>query len=428
MVNWIWFVEKKVDEWLGLGKEPDEKEVWNVGFALGSPSKKKDYVLSRYNDVFNRYVQKQCWEDVEKRICIYSWNPRAYKRYFPVAFNANGTILLFTEPGKVEIISYPITRAQDLGVRGVNIPEDREVVEASWRIDGWQINFYYDPILKKWMASTKYVLHNMRWEKRRLEMGEYGEVINPYVETALKIAESNGLLDKLRGFEKWTFTFVLIGPEPAITKPLPPDPDHYEDYKLYLVGARRDTGELIGPSKIKEIIDYPHVPVVEVKGKSVEDLVRTAENTLNYRSMFIRFSGDPENPLIIEVPSKYYAEAMNVKYFSDPKSIVVLASEGLGDKAVELVYEGLRKDAEELVKLYGSLEKLVEDKLFSESLREVISSLGYRGLVGELESARRKNTPKRFAKKLAATICSDKVLGQAVGELRSLVEKLKEIQ
>lgn len=427
MVNWIWFIEKQVDEWLGLGKEPSEEDIWRVGLALGSPSKKKDYVLSRYNDVFNRYIQKQCWEGLEYKVCIYSWNPRSYKRYFPAALNANGTILWFKEPGQVELVSYPITRAQDLGVRGVTLPKDKDVVEASWRIDGWQINFYYDPLAKKWMASTKYVLHNMRWEKRRLEIADYGEVINPYVETALKIAESNGLLEKFKGYEGWTFTFVLLGPEPAITKPLPPDPDHYEVYKLYAIGARRPDGKLVSIEETSKLLNYEHVPLVDVKDRSPEELINMAENSLEYRSMFLRFSGDDENPVIVEIPSKYYPEAMNIKYFSDPKSLIVLTSEGLGEKALSLVYERLREEAKKLVELYVELEKLVEEKLFNESLRDVVAELGYKNLVGELESAKRKNTPKRFAKKLAAVLSDGKVMQQAVEELNELVEKLKRI-
>ena len=427
MVNWIWFVEKQIDKWLSLGEEPNEEEVWKVGWALGSPSKKKDYVLSRYNDVFNRYLQKQCWEGLEHKVCIYSWNPRSYKRYFPVALNANGTILLFKEPDKIELLSYPITRAQDLGVRGVTLPKDKEIVEASWRVDGWQINFYYDTILKRWIASTKYVLHNMRWEKRRLEVADYGEIINPYVETAMKVAETTGLLDKFKGYEGWTFTFVLLGPEPAITKPLPPDPDHYEDYELYIVGARKPDGKLVGISEVGRMLDYKHAPIVEVDGKSIGELLDLAKRSLEYRSMFIRFSGDDENPLIVEIPSKYYSEAMNVKYFSDPKSLVVLASEGLGDHAINIIYEGLRSDAKRLVELYNELEKLIEEKLFNDKLREIIGELGYKNLVGELESAKRKNTPKRFTKKLAAIISDGKVLQHAVEELGELVEKLKRI-
>lgn len=423
-MNWILFVEKSIEEWLFLNKEPTPEEVREVGKALGAPSKKKDYVLSRYGDVFRNLIQKRC-VDIEDglRECIYSWNPRTYIRYFPAALHATGTVLLFKEPGYIELVSYPIPRAMDLGGHGVSIPSNIPD-EITQRIDGWQINFYYDPILKKWVPSTKYVLHNMYYEHRKLIIEEFGKIVNPYCSTAYRIAETSGLLNKFKGYEGWTFTFVLKGPEPAITKPIPPDPENYEEYELYLIMARRSDGRLLSTKESGELLNYSTIPVIDII--SMEELISKYSKSVNVRSVFARFNTDPETPTIIEIKSQIYPEAMNVKYFSDPKSLLILASEGLSQVGVNLIYKGLQSYAERIVKAYEHIEKLITLNLNKPELDKAFIKMELRKFLGELRSARKKNNPKRLVKKLTCSLAEGKTPQEVAEILENIVKGLKQ--
>ena len=423
-MNWILFVEKSIEEWLFLNKEPTPEEVREVGKALGAPSKKKDYVLSRYGDVFRNLIQKRC-VDIEDglRECIYSWNPRTYIRYFPAALHATGTVLLFKEPGYIELVSYPIPRAMDLGGHGVSIPSNIPD-EITQRIDGWQINFYYDPILKKWVPSTKYVLHNMYYEHRKLIIEEFGKIVNPYCSTAYRIAETSGLLNKFKGYEGWTFTFVLKGPEPAITKPIPPDPENYEEYELYLIMARRPDGRLLSTKESGELLNYSTIPEIDII--SMEELISKYSKSVNVRSVFARFNTDPETPTIIEIKSQIYPEAMNVKYFSDPKSLLILASEGLSQVGVNLIYKGLQSYAERIVKAYEHIEKLITLNLNKPELDKAFIKMELRKFLGELRSARKKNNPKRLVKKLTCSLAEGKTPQEVAEILENIVKGLKQ--
>ena len=423
-MNWIFFIEKSIEEWLSLNKEPTAEEVKEVGKALGAPSKKKDYVLSRYNDVFRNLIQKRC-VDIEDNIreCIYSWNPRTYIRYFPAALHATGTVLLFKDPGNVELVSYPIPRAMDLGGHGVSIPSDRPD-EVTQRIDGWQINFYYDPLLKKWIPSTKYVLHNMYYEHRKLIIEEFGKIVNPYCLTAYRIAETSGLLNKLKGYEGWTFTFVLKGPEPAITKPLPPDPENYEMYELYLIMARKPDGTLLTVRESSKLLNYPTIPIIDIT--SMEELISKYSKSVDIRSVFARFNTDPETPVIIEVKSSIYPDAMNIKYFSDPKSLLILASEGLGDVALNLIYEGLRDYAKRVIKAYENINKLISLNLNNTELDNIFMKIGLRKFLGELRGARKRNNPKRLVKKLTCSLAEGKTPQEAAEILENLAKNLEQ--
>ncbi|RLG80468.1 MAG: hypothetical protein DRO40_11160, partial [Thermoprotei archaeon] len=437
MANTIYLVEKAIDEWLTLGKEPDAREIWEIGKLLGITTKKKDIVLSRYNDVFGKFVSKNCVEVNGVKECIYSWNPRYYIKYFPVALHATGTVLLFKKPGEINVIAYPLHRAIDYGVKfgEMKLPESTDIPDlVTKRVDGWQITAYYDPILKKWCFATRYVLHNMYYERGKLVVEEFGTTINPFVETAEKIAEAMGLYNKFKGYEGWTFTFVLVGPEPAITKPPYPMPTRWEEYKLVLIAARKPDGMLLDYSKLKD--EFSDILIVEtVKPAKLEELVKQAESDFTTRSIFAWFIKDKETPLIIELKSKYYPEAMNLKYLGDAKSLMILLSEEMTNKVLELVKNTwIEKHISDVIKAYKKLvDKLISTlqsmsvndiPILASKLEEVNPKL--KGIQSELKKSLRTGNYKRLIKKLTAIISEGKYIDELPETLSKLCSKIIE--
>ena len=74
-------------------------------------------------------------------------------------------------------------------------------------------------MIERWVFATRYVLHNMYYVKGRLVEEPLDVIANPYVELADAKAREMGLYEAVDRYRGWTFTFVLEGPEPAITRP-----------------------------------------------------------------------------------------------------------------------------------------------------------------------------------------------------------------
>ncbi len=398
-MNWLEIIEKSLKIW--SVKEPEPDEVKKVSELLGTPSKKVQYVLNRwYNEILGKYIDKRCvsiCEDVVE--CIYSPIVGAIPRYFPVILHATGTVLLF-EKDYIKTIAFPIHRAMDYGIHGVSIP-DETPIEVTERIDGWQITFYYDPILKKWIAATRYVLHNMKFEKGKLVVEDFGNIINPFVETAMVIAEASGLLDKFKGFEGWTFTFILAGPEPAIIKPPHPSKWNWEKYRLYFICARRPDGTLLTVRESSDLLKVEHVPIIEPK--SGKELLRIYEKSLNSMSIFLRYGNDKITPTIIEIKSALYPEAMNLKYYNDAKALTILITEGYRDEVLNLIQDDYVKNlAKQFLQTYEDFIKLIETRgEVAEEFLEKVRPYG-KDIVNEFI----KRNWRRGLRKLLASIAS----------------------
>ena len=307
-----------------LGVSSDAHDVvYRVSTLLGAPTRNPQYMRDQYRRVFGRLIAKRCAEVEGGQVCIYAPQVGEAPRYYPVVLQANGTVV--EHRGAPRILAYPIHRAMDLGVHGVEVPGERPD-EVTARIDGWTINFYYDPILGRWIAATRYVLHNMRFVKGRLIVEEYGNVVNPYVETALAVAEATGVLEKLKGHEGWTFSFVLYHREiPAVLKPPEPSKWDWESYDLRLIAARAPDGRLLGTMESGELLGLETVPVLEPR--RAEDIIREATTSDRYRSVFLRF-GSGEMPTIIDVKSQYYEYWAKYRHFRDGKAAAILAADG----------------------------------------------------------------------------------------------------
>ncbi len=411
------------------GYEPGPDELYSVSGLLGLATKKTSAFLGRYMDVFTRLVQRNCVVVGDGELCIYSWSPRAYIRYFPVSIDATGTILYISRDGHVSTIAYPIHRAHDIEGRGVRLysPSEKGVVEITRRVDGYPITFYYNPFLERWVCATRYVLHNMAYYGRQLVVEDINEFINPYARVADYIASENGLYEKLDKYRGYTFTFILESPEPAITRPnielFSPS-----DFKLYLLVARDPSGRLLTVRESSKLVDWETVCVLDYSVDTMEDLERIIEearNDLYHRSLFIRYGDNEHRPYTIEVKSRLYPEAMAVKYQSSPKSLLILASHGYGDVAVELLtsYGDIRSVGREIVELYNRIEELLVEKINNDVVEEMLNEIGlYKQLKGELLRARKTGSVKRFVRKLVALAC-----GETVYEARDALRKIHDI-
>jgi len=409
------------------GYEPSLEEIKMISKYLGQPTKKIEAFEGRYLDVFTRLIQKNCIIIEHGELCIYSWNPRAYIRYFPVSIDAVGTILFIDHNGKVKTLAYPSHRTHDIEGHRVKIldPEITPIIEITKRIDGYPITFYYNPIIKRWIPATRYLLHNMIYWRRRVEVVDIEEIINPYVRLADEIAERHGLYNELKGYDDWTYTFILKVPEPAILKP---NIELYDasDAELILLNARKPDGELLTVKESSKLIKWTHVPIIELKLDNKEELrsfIDRCRFDLEYRSTMLRYRDDEVfRPYTLEVKSKIYPEAMKVKYSSDPKSLLILTSYGYGEHAVNLLidYADIKNAGMELVKLYGELENKIKKIIDSDQIIKALKIFNLEHqLKGEVERARRKGNITRFLRKLVALLA-----GETIYEAKENISKL----
>jgi len=427
------------------GEEVSEQLVRFASNLLGQPSKTVKAFLSRYLDVFSRLVLSECSSIGGKKYCIYYWNPRMYASDFPVCLDATGTVLAFGEGSRLpELVAYPASRALDYyEERKEALPDASQnpVAEVSWRVDGYHVTFYYNPDLKRWIPATRTLLHNMKQEKKRVLVGPPDEILNPVAALADKLAEEGGLYEKLRGWEGRTVNFVLELKEPAVVGPNV-DVASPEECRLYLLNYRSNDGRLSLVSEAFEELKWE--PCVEhergpiANAEEVRELVKRALTSLTRRSAFLRFErGDPARPLVVEVKSKVYAEAMWVKYASDPKSFIVLVSEGFKDYALSLLvdYKPVKEAAASLARAYERVESAISlavERVGHEKLLEELSKLQWveqktLGLLrGELEKAKRTKNFKRLSRVLAIAALSSTIVESAerLEEVASLLEGL----
>lgn len=417
---------------LDEGYAPSQDEVRYVSTLLGEPTRKLDVLKSRYVDVFTRSLEKNCYHHGGRSLCIYSWNPKVPVRYFPVSLDATGTVLLFDDLG-VSLVAYPTHRAYDLESRGVELPDPEKagVVETTSRVDGYQITFYFNPMLERWTPATRYALHNMRYVKGRVVVEELDRIINPYAAAADYLAGSRGLYDRVKDVRGWTLTFVLEAPEPAILKPNVELYDH-ESFRLCVINARGPDGRLLTTSESSRLIGWEHVPIERVEIGTLGDLKRFVDvwsRDILRRSRFVRFSSpDRVRPYTIEVKSKLYESAVLVKYSSDPRSLLVLASHGLSHEAVGLLtdYRDIKSVGREICELYQSLRSLVFEAINTPAIEGLMRELGVpKDLFGELEKARRSGDVERFARKLSLALSSEN-LYDTRDKLKTFISALKE--
>ena len=246
------------------------------------------------------------------------------------------------------------------------------------------------------------------------------------------MAESSGLYERLRGMIGWTFTFVLQAPEPAIVKPNIELYD-YSGFRLYLVNARSPDGRLLTTRETLALLPWDHVPLENVEIDDIRTLRKLVEAwsaDIYVRSRFVRYLvPDQVRPYTVEVKSKLYESAMLVRHSSDPRSLIVLASHGIIEGAVDLLadYGNLKAVGREVAELYLALRDVVSGSLRSPALEDLIKEMRLpRELLGELERARRTGDPERFSRKLAIAL-SGESLYDTRDRLRAFVDRLRSL-
>ena len=376
MVNYVFKVVSIYEAWAN-GRDLTSDEIYEASSLLGSPTRKLEVFLSRFRDVFGQVVEERCCDVGGGRVCIYSWSRRAFKRYFPVALDAGGTVVYY-EGGVAKLVSYPLHRAFDLGVRGVELPSESPSIITP-RVDGWQVNLYWDPVLNKWVFSTRYVLHNMVFVRGELKVEEYGLTINPIVSVAEALASKIGLYSKLNDFKGWTFTFMIEGSEPATWVKGPPEVSRVDEYKFILVAARKPSGELLNPIdslKVAEMLGVEGIAMRALELKALEEV----RESVDHPSIFLWYlsRGDPEHPEVYEVRSEVYEDYVNAVRGSNAKSYMLLLTSG-SSRVVERLRGAIGDNivSETLQKL-GELGEVLEEASRSnpDDLRRLLRAKG----------------------------------------------------
>ncbi|MEB3779220.1 MAG: hypothetical protein GSR85_03205 [Desulfurococcales archaeon] len=424
MVNYIYRVIE-VYQRLSRGEELGEEEVWEASKLLGTPTRKVDALLSRYTDVLGRVIEERCSGVSNVRVCIYTWSRWAFKRYFPAALDAGGTIIAF-EDDRLSLVSYPLHRAFDTDVRGVSVPEGDPIITP--RIDGWQVNLYWDPILDRPLYSTRYVLHNMAYEGKTLKVQDYGVIINPIVKVADYLSEKSGLYDSITDLEGWTLTLMIKSEKPATALRRPPRPWDDEAAKLILIAAREPNGILLGLDDLSRLASKLGIESLHQLSLKGEDLEEWAEKQVDYPSVFLWFPdrGDREHPEIYEVKSLYYNDYIRVTHNTDAKSLVVILTSGVKDLMdrlrASLGESIINETTESLGELADSIKAVDPDKLSI-----VLESAGInRRLVKSAVRALREGRVERALRIIAVGSVEGFKVEDAPLILRHLARTLKE--
>jgi hypothetical protein len=376
MVNYVFKVVSIYEAWAN-GRDLTSDEIYEASSLLGSPTRKLEVFLSRFRDVFGQVVEERCCDVGGGRVCIYSWSRRAFKRYFPVALDAGGTVVYY-EGGVAKLVSYPLHRAFDLGVRGVELPSESPSIITP-RVDGWQVNLYWDPVLNKWVFSTRYVLHNMVFVRGELKVEEYGLTINPIVSVAEALASKIGLYSRLNDFKGWTFTFMIEGSEPATWVKGPPEVSRVDEYKFILVAARKPSGELLNPIdslKVAEMLGVEGIAMRALELKALEEV----RESVDHPSIFLWYlsRGDPEHPEVYEVRSEVYEDYVNAVRGSNAKSYMLLLTSG-SSRVVERLRGAIGDNiVSETLQRLGELGEVLEEASRSnpDDLRRLLRAKG----------------------------------------------------
>lgn len=437
LVNRVFLVEDFIYRVEREGYSPSEEEIRVIGEVLGQPTRKLNVVLDRYWYVFTRNIEKKCSSIGNRSICIYTWRTNVPFKIYPLALHAFGTIILFEGDKPVSILAYPFNKplsyAKSPGI-SENELKNRVPREVTVRIDGWHLTLYYNPLIDKWIFATRYVLHNMYYMRGKLVEESLDTIANPYVEIADVKARETGLYNVVEKFKGWTFTFVLEGPEPAITKPPYPIGADPGLFKLYLTMARDPEGRLYTWSESQKLIGYEIPKLVEPK--DVGELYREVREKLDVRSYIAYFdSGDSENPVLVELESDYYADAMSVKYLNDAKSTALLIVEGFTERLIEL----LRKEQVDVIKninsrVQGLLEvirKALSQRPIEDVSRIIVNTAREHGVKGlyyeEISKSLKESNVKRVVKKVLGLLLENKSIlsTETMQLINSFSESLK---
>jgi len=434
LVNRVFLVEDFVYRVECEGYSPSEEEIRAIGEVLGQPTKKLNVVLDRYWQVFNKNIEKKCSSLGNKSVCIYTWRSGVPFKVYPLALHAFGTVILFEGDKPVSVLAYPFNKPLSYA-KSPGIPESelRGAVprEVTVRVDGWHLTLYYNPLIERWVFATRYVLHNMYYVKGRLVEEPLDTIANPYVEIADAKARELGLYELVDKYRGWTFTFVLEGPEPAITRPPYPLGADPGQFKLYLLMARNPQGRLYTWSETQRLLGLETPRHVEPR--EISELYGEVRGRLDVRSYIAYIdSGDPENPVLVELESDYYADAMSVKYLNDAKSAVLLITENLTEKLVEMLNEDQARVVRDLGSRVRELVEFLNTSASQISLEDIARALidsarehGVKGLYyEEVFKNLREGNIKRVVRKVLSTLLEGKSLLSV--EVAQLVESFLE--
>ncbi|MCE4610978.1 MAG: hypothetical protein F7B17_03305 [Desulfurococcales archaeon] len=428
MANLLWEAVSLYERWAS-GEDLGEDEVYRLSSLLGSPTRKLDVALSRYRDVVGRLIEERCSSAPGGgEVCIYTWARWAFKRYFSAALDAGGTVLWKRGDGSVVLLAYPLHRAFDVGVRGVSLPGEPASLAAP-RLDGWQVNAYWDPMLGRWEMATRFVLHNMRFTGRKLTVAVYGERINPVVEAAWAVAERLGLEGRLGGFKGWTLSFMLMHREPATALRRLPSKGDVEDLRLVLLAARKPDGTLLDPLESVEVARSLGVESLgsmllkglEEPGKALE----ASRSLVSHPAVFLWYRDDREHPSIYEVKSQVYEDYVKATRAGDARSLLVLLTSGVGE-VEERLREALGGLVDEVKSALGELEDAIKSVGDPEALRQLLEAAGIQPKLASSAAKALREKPERALRIVAVASVEGFKVEEAAEVLRGVSKAIKE--
>jgi len=274
----------------------------------------------------------------------------------------------------------------------------------------------------------------MYFERGKLVEEPFETIANPYVYVADRLAEELGIYSLLEKYRGWTFTFVLLGPEPAITHPPYPLGSDYKQYKLVPLLARDNEGKLYTWSETSSLLGIAGPLLIECK--KLGELYEEAKKRLDIRSYiaFIDY-GNPEHPLLIELESEVYPEAMNVKYLYSAKSAAILICEGYGDEIINIVNEDLRPRINQLKELVMMLEQKLLNLASDPNMKDrvarlvnIVNSIMKRNIINldEVVKNLEKGNIKRIVKKITGSVLEDHSLisEEPISLIKKIVEEV----
>jgi len=166
---------------------------------------------------------------------------------------------------------------------------------------------------------------------------------------------------------------------------------------------------------------------------SLDDLYRYIRSSLDTRSIiaWVKSGAFEQDPLLVEIPSQYYYDAMMVKHLYDAKSALILCSEGLTDHIKNLVSDNIGARVEAIDRIYRALVKAIEmrgaDDMLIRSIRDLIRSSRAREIVSEeeIKSEIASRNIRRVARKILAIMLEERSL--ASDDISSIISRIEEI-
>lgn len=270
-----------------------------------------------------------------------------------------GSVQSVAPLGETIVLARPFQRFFNLG-QGAAAPVDFDHPETRFyeKLDGTLTLLYFDPVVSEWHVATRSV------PEANLPIDGFGDfTFRTLFERA--VVDTTGLdFNSFVRFLDVQTTYIF-----ELTTPLNRIVVNYEDYKVYLLGARANsTGAEFDPVQIAPALRVPHAPIYRFG--SVSEMVDfvSSRNPQNYEGVVVC---DPHwRRVKVKNPGYLALNKVRDSVMNSPRGLVELILLEKLDDALSLFPEHIQKRA---IELQDSFRKLVSSyrELFELCLAEV---------------------------------------------------------